>query len=118
MKKNDLIKYLQDIKGNPDVVFYNDFVDDWQHINKPIEEILVKTTKEFAKMAINIEREELGMPKLTKEECKNLKESDYELISPEIKSLDARCYKIKKVILLSAKKRNKNGWNRMGNMSY
>lgn len=32
MRKNDLIKKLQEIEGNPEIVLYNSFVDDWQHI--------------------------------------------------------------------------------------
>lgn len=42
MKKNELIKYLNEIDGNPEIIFYNGFVDDWQHIDKPYKTLLVK----------------------------------------------------------------------------
>lgn len=46
MKKNTLIKLLQNIKGNPDIVLWNGFVDDYMHISKDIGEIiLAKKTK-------------------------------------------------------------------------
>ena len=36
MKKNDLIKLLNTIEGNPDVVLWNGFVGDYQDISKEL----------------------------------------------------------------------------------
>ena len=45
MKKNDLIKTLQSIKGNPEIVVYNRFVDDYIPISKHTENLVsVKET--------------------------------------------------------------------------
>lgn len=43
MKKNKLIELLQAIKGNPDILFYNGFAEDWQEIIPKLnEQILFK----------------------------------------------------------------------------
>lgn len=36
MKKNDLIKMLQGIDGNPDVLLWNGFVGDWQDFSRDL----------------------------------------------------------------------------------
>lgn len=45
MRKNDLIAKLQNIKGNPEVVLWNGFVGDYQHLAEPTEGDLVKKTE-------------------------------------------------------------------------
>lgn len=48
MKKNDLIKLLQEQPGNPDVVLWNGYVGDYMGISKEfVELVLVKETVEF-----------------------------------------------------------------------
>lgn len=47
MKKNDLIKILQDLKGNPEVVLWNGFVGDYMHIKGLEEGDLVKQALPF-----------------------------------------------------------------------
>ena len=48
MRKNDLIKILQDIKGNPEVMLWNGLVQDCTHIsNKVIPFDLVKMNKNY-----------------------------------------------------------------------
>jgi len=48
MRKNDLIKMLQEIEGNPQIVIWNGYVDDYMDIDKGTEKItLVKETEEF-----------------------------------------------------------------------
>ena len=45
MRKNDLIKLLQTIEGNPDIVLWNSIVGDYQNIStKLVEGDLVKKT--------------------------------------------------------------------------
>ena len=45
MRKNDLIKLLQTIEGNPDIVLWNGIVGDYQNIStKLVEGDLVKKT--------------------------------------------------------------------------
>lgn len=48
MRKNDLIKMLQDIEGNPEIVIWNGYVDDYMNIKKQTFKItLVKETEDF-----------------------------------------------------------------------
>lgn len=48
MRKNDLIKMLQDIEGNPEIVIWNGYVDDYMNIEKQTFKItLVKETEDF-----------------------------------------------------------------------
>lgn len=48
MRKNDLIKMLQEIEGNPQIVIWNGYVDDYMNIDKEMFSItLVKETENF-----------------------------------------------------------------------
>lgn len=48
MKKNKLIELLQQIEGNPEIVIWNGYVDDYMNISTDVEKItLVKETKSF-----------------------------------------------------------------------
>lgn len=48
MKKNKLIELLQSIEGNPDIVLWNGYVQDYNDINTEFEEVeLVKETVDF-----------------------------------------------------------------------
>ena len=45
MKKNELIKLLQETPGNPHIMVWNGFVEDVQYVSKQIEQaVLVKET--------------------------------------------------------------------------
>ena len=48
MRKNELIKRLNNIPGNPEVVIWNGYVEDYQQLSPTIKEAeLVKLSKEF-----------------------------------------------------------------------
>lgn len=48
MRKNQLIKLLQEIEGNPEIVIWNGYVDDYMNIDKETFKItLVKETEDF-----------------------------------------------------------------------
>lgn len=56
MKKNTLIKMLQEIEGNPEIVIWNGYVEDYMNIDKEITPItLVKETEDFLFNAIKHE---------------------------------------------------------------
>lgn len=46
MRKNDLIKKLQGIKGNPEVMLWNGIVQDYMPIKGLVQQELVKESKE------------------------------------------------------------------------
>lgn len=56
MLKNALIKMLQEIEGNPEIVIWNGYVDDYMNIDKETFKItLVKETEEFIFNALKYE---------------------------------------------------------------
>src|SRR5574343_510091 len=125
MKKNELIKYLNEIDGNPEIIFYNGFVDDWQHIDAPYKTLLVKDVfnDEYRKL-INHDRLKNNRECITDDEfnivLKNINNSQqwqfpngYSYTDFSFKTL-----KEKSVIVLEAKPINKTKSDRFGNMSY
>lgn len=121
MKKQELIDYLQNIKGNPDVIFYNGFVDDWHNIS--IEENIlsreVANDVEYRKI-LDFERDEKGINPITDNEFSNWikKHKKGKWILNEIE--ECSLYKIqkKKIILIQAKIKGENYFDRCGKMSY
>lgn len=126
MKKNDLITKLQNIKGNPEVVFWNGFVGDYQQLASPIEGELVKQTLNYY----------LEMCRL--EDCCNARNWDLQITEEKIEELKQvyrrfkyECneyiseedikegrYKSKKVIWLSTKPRGETSYGRGGDLEY
>lgn len=127
MRKNDLIKQLQEIKGNPEIVLWNGYAGDYMHIDKPVQSDLVKMTKEY------------WIRSVLNEECITRKDWNYQLPEAEIKELERRHrtelqyefgehiseediakkrYKRKRVVFLQAKKRGIQTFDRAGDMEY
>lgn len=127
MRKNELIKQLQEIKGNPEVVLWNGYAGDYMHIDKPVQSDLVKITKEY------------WIRSVLNEECITRKDWNYQLPEAEIKELERRHrtelqyelgeyipeediakkrYKRKRVVFLQAKKRGIKTFDRAGDMEY
>lgn len=56
MRKNQLIKMLQEIEGNPEIVIWNGYVEDYMNIDKDTFKItLVKETEDFLFNALKYE---------------------------------------------------------------
>lgn len=56
MKKKQLIKMLEEIEGNPEIVIWNGYVDDYMNIDKETFKItLVKETESFIYNALKHE---------------------------------------------------------------
>lgn len=128
MRKDKLIKMLQDIPGNPEVLLWNGMVGDWMDIdNELVPSDLVKQTKEYW----------LEMCRL--EECSDLRDWSHQLPDQVVKSLSAKYnklhqwefnfyvtledvkakrYKLKKVYILNAKKRGTSCYDRLGSIEY
>lgn len=127
MRKNDLIKLLQDIKGNPEVLLWNGMVGDFMHIDKPVEGDLVKMQKKYY------------LESLANEERIDRKDWSYNPSAQDIKKwegyyrknetwqhhpwvcqedIDAKRYKSKRVLYLQAKLRGVTTYDRLGGMSY
>ena len=119
MRKNELIKQLQQIKGNPEVCVWYGLVDDYQKIKAISQHTLYRPSKKIQLKYYNFERYRDGLPELTLDEFMPVK-NDYEfpssfLTDEEMKRLyDQR----KKVIIIEPKTRNKTLLDRMGVTQY
>ena len=127
MKKSKLIELLNNIKGNPDIIFYNGFVEDWQDLSSQlVESRLVKRSLSnwiyYIELEEQVRRKDFNH-KLSEERVKELtslyKEVEWEenhRISDEaVKRGD---YKSKRVYYLQSKIRGVSTFDRMGNINY
>lgn len=126
MKKNDLIKKLQGIKGNPEVMLWNGIVRDYMPIKGLVQQELVKESKEHY----------LEMCRL--ELCRDLKDWTYQL-PEQVKErlgkyyskfgyeqneyvteqdIKEKKYLSKKVMVLDAKKTGKTYHDHLGKIEY
>ena len=130
MKKNKLIEILNKIEGNPDILLYNGFVDDWMDIEVEIEShVLVKETVEFwlnRYIYDYVDRhKEQPSEKLKEEWLKEIKlkrrYSEWEFPNAYVQEQEfERWYgkRYKKVILINAKLRGKNDPGRGCDLEY
>jgi len=124
MKKNDLIKLLQSIEGNPNILIYNGFVEDYQDLDKEyIEDTLYKYDKTFIRNIINMERTHHGVLSniSDKEFDIRWKKEDWDFKNEFFgeENIKTRYGKNKKkVVLFNLKSRNKKVWDRMGSIEY
>lgn len=127
MRKDQLIKLLQEIKGNPEVVLWNGYVGDYMHIDSLVKSDLVKITKaEWVKTVLF-------------EEMRSRKDWNYHLPQSEVKELErrhrteleyqideyvteedikAKKYKRKSVVFIQPKKRGAKTFDRIGAIEY
>lgn len=126
MKKDKLIKLLQDIEGNPDILIWNWMVGDWQDIGGLTPEVLTKQSLKTALDCFRWERcREIGRTdyQLTEDEVDEITESwrkegyDYnQFVTQE--NIESGRYLKKEVVLIKAKKRGVSTWDRLGIISY
>ena len=127
MRKNDLIKLLQTIEGNPEIVLWNGFVGDYQNISpKLVEGELVKKTLkcylEHNRMVRCLE-ENNWQYQLTEEEVSYLtnvyKTFSYEQNNFVTKEdIKEKRYMKKRVIYIQPKLQNKKYYDRLGTVEY
>ena len=127
MKKNDLIKLLNTIEWNPDVVLWNGFVGDYQDISKElVKGELVKISLDWYLESCRMERclyEKDWQYQLTQDEISKYKsyykkfkyEQNNYVTEEDIRS---KRYRVKKVIYLDPKPSNKTYFDRLGSVNY
>jgi hypothetical protein len=111
MRKKDLIKMLESIPGNPDVMLWNGIALDVVPIEKRVEKVaLVRDEKEYFTWLM--EREGA-----TPEEIKKgLRTREWHL--NEYMAREAKKEDIKTIYVLQAKHTGKQHWDRLGTMEY
>ena len=126
MRKNDLIKLLQNIKGNPEVLLWNGMVGDYMHIDKPVKGDLVKMEKKYyLESLINEKRinrrdwsynpSDSDIKKWETAYCDKQWEYNEFVTQEDIKE---KRYKSKRVLYLQAKKRGVSTFDRLGSIEY
>lgn len=127
MRKDQLIKLLQEIKGNPEVVLWNGYVGDYMHIDNLVKSDLVKIDKKYWIESVRLE------------ECIDRGDFTYQLPEHEVKELirrheneiqwefnqyvteediDRNRYKHKRVVFIQAKKRGVKTFDSVGIIEY
>lgn len=106
MKKNDLIKLLQEIEGNPQVMIWNGFVEDVTHIYPPDVDYLIRLKAHIRKKYVEMEGKEYKGP------------DPWRYSSYLFEDLSSGDYEKKKIIILSARPAGKTTFDRMGKIEY
>lgn len=128
MKKNDVIDMLQKLEGNPEIVLWNGFVGDYQHIDSvPAEGILVKQTLahylEMCRLQDCVDRNDRNY-QMSADEVERLKKMYKKVCKWEenqfvtLEDIKAKRYSMKKVFYVQAKKRNERYHDRLGSVDY
>lgn len=128
MRKSELIKMLESIEGNPEIVLWNGFVGDYMHIDpKPIKGDLVKMTESYylesCRMgdAVHLKKWDYQLPK---DEIEFLKKNYKKVCKFEVNSyvtlddIKEKKYTKKRVVFLNAKIRGEKYSDRLGDMCY
>lgn len=126
MRKNDLIKKLQSIKGNPEVMIWNGIVQDYLPIKDIVQQELVKESKDYYLEMCRLER------------CRDLNDWSYQLLVSDKYSLlknyskfgyeyneyvtdediKEKKYLSKKVMVIDVGKTGKTYYDRIGKIEY
>ena len=127
MRKNNLIKLLQTIEGNPEIVLWNGLVGDYQNIStKLVEGDIVKRTLDDYLSRYRHERcfhEKNWKYQLTQEEENNAKKW-YKNIKYEInqyvteEDIKKKYYMKKRVVYIQPNISNKKYCDRLGTIEY
>ena len=124
MRKNQLIEILKNIKGNPEIMVWNGFVEDYQSISKQlIESKVYKLSFEGYKERINLERVVRdNLPPLPEYELKVLykrhKIGQYEAFNYYPPDDNDKAYDKKTVFVLEPKTTGKTHFDRLGTITY
>ena len=105
MKKNELIKLLEEIKGNPEVVFWGGFVGDWMHIDKPEQHKLYKTSLEKYIIRCQFKSRYDKVQPTENALVKSYEELDWEFANKFISDDELQGFRSKNIILLQPKPR-------------
>lgn len=132
MRKNELIKLLQETPGNPHIMFWNGLVEDVQEVSNKIEQAeLIKETVDFIyNCLVHQQMKDLNSwDPLPEEVLQQIriqainyhKEQQYELPNSFVKESEfERWYgkRTKKILILSAKRAGKTMLDRLGAIEY
>lgn len=123
MRKNDLIKLLETLEGNPEVALWNGYVGDYNHISSTLDTLeLVKETREFILSSLIHQHKAMeGLAfdaELPQEEIQRLsdlatilhKERSWDTPNPYVSPEEYESWygkRVRKIVVLSPKERGK-----------
>lgn len=127
MKKHDLIDLLLKIDGNPEIVLWNGFVGDYQHISSDMQEdyltklsfegyligVEANKSRDTGVWSIALSEEEIAE---AKRDYKNLCYEFNEFVTLE--DIKSGRYKKKRVIFIKANPRGEVYHDRLGKIGY
>lgn len=127
MKKNDLIKLLSELKGNPEVVLWNGFVEDYMnikgltegHLTKQSQKSYIESCEFVVKRGLNdfdykFSFEDVEQAKRDYRKYITWEHNEY-IFEDQI---DNGNYIMKRVVYIEAKPRGINTFDRAGGISY
>ena len=118
MRKNDLIKKLNEIHGNPHVVLWNGYVGDYNNIGGVEEEYLYRQSKKFYFEINNLSRQRDGLEPIKFEEYEFKAEYEFPNRFLDEDKLKEWYDNKMKIIILEPKERRKEVWDRVGKINY
>lgn len=127
MKKNDLIKKLQAIEGNPEIVLWNGMVGDWMPIGKLTECYQTRMTRTYwinaIEMEMKIDARNFDV-KMTEDEKQRLIAKYPKSVSWECnegiteEDIKAGRHQCRRVVFIDAKPRGIKTFDRLGGLEY
>lgn len=128
MKKSKLIELLNALEGDPEIVLWNGYVEDWQDIDKDLADAdQVKMTREYFIQTIEWESQidrkdwDYTLPESEVEVLKKSYRRDVEWqVSAYVSEQDIKekRYKSRRVVYIKPKLRGEHSFDRMGGMEY
>lgn len=120
MKKSELLKLLETIEGDPEIVVWNGFVEDYQPIENKLTTVqLAKLSFESYEKLCNAERKLINRPLLTTEQYREKynNTSQWEIANPEYQ-LDNEKYDVQTVVMIEPSERKLTCHQRLGKICY
>ena len=126
MKKSEFIEKLNRIEGDPEIVIWNAYVQDWNGVKELYPHELVRQSFEGYCDEVQLEKQvELRdwEFKLSQKEIVDLKSSyrkhcEWQLDSKDAFEIDDKFKLKKRVVIIEPKKRNLKDFDRLGELEY
>jgi len=126
MKKSEFIEKLNRIEGDPEIVIWNAYVQDWNGVKELYPHELVRQSFEGYCDEVQLEKQvELRdwEFKLSQKEIVDLKRSyrkhcEWQLDSKDAFEIDDKFKLKKRVVIIEPKKRNIKDFDRLGELEY
>ena len=126
MRKNELIELLQSVKGNPEIMVWNGFVEDFQPLAKTLNTAqLQKLTLQGYKERVNWQMQKEGNQPFADDKVNELYKANrigeweyFAYYPPSDEDIKDGFYRSKTVYVLEPKLTGKKSTDRLGSIDY